>query len=90
MAETALHHDPVHRSGQIDVCGEKDDVFALQGGDGLVHLHQVGHHLLKRPLPLAAGARTGARVRPEFAGLLVVRLLRVQQGRTATCKNIKV
>ena len=88
MAEAALHHDPINGSGKIDIGGEEYDVFALQRGNRLVHLHQVGHHLLQRPLPFAAGARTGAWVWPELTGLLVVRLLRVQEWGPATCKTI--
>ena len=79
VAEAALHHDPVDGTGEVDVCGEEDDVFALQRRDRLVDLHQVRHHLLQRSLPLAAGTRTGAGVGPELASLLVLRLLGVQQ-----------
>jgi hypothetical protein len=41
VAEAALHHDPVDSSGQVDIGGKKDDVFALQRRDRLVDLHQV-------------------------------------------------
>ena len=41
VAETTLHHDPVYSPREIDVCGQEDDVFPLQCGDGLVDLHQV-------------------------------------------------
>ena len=30
---------------QIDVSGQEDNIFTLQRRDGLVHLHQVRHHL---------------------------------------------
>lgn len=29
VAEAGLHHDPVHSAGQVDVCGQEDDVLAL-------------------------------------------------------------
>lgn len=78
-AEAGLHHHPVHSPGQVDVCGEEDDVLPLQGGDGLVLVHQVGHHGVQRALPLAgrAGARAG--VRPELTELFVICLFRVWQ-----------
>ena len=45
VPETALHHDPIYGTGEVDVGGEEHDVLPLQGGDALVHLHEVGHHL---------------------------------------------
>ena len=48
VPETALHHDPIHGTGQVDVCSKEHDVFPLQRGDALVHLHQVRHDLLER------------------------------------------
>ncbi len=74
VAETALHHDPVDSAREVDVRGQEDYVLALQRGDGLVHLHQVRHHLLQGPLPLAGRPGAGAGVGPELAGLLVVNL----------------
>jgi hypothetical protein len=79
VSEAALHHDPVYGTGQIDVSGQEDDVLSLEGGDTLVHLHQVRHHLLERSLPLATGTGTGTRVRTELADLLVVQLLGVKE-----------
>ena len=38
------HVDVVTR--QIDVGCQEDNIFALQRCDGLVHLHQVRHHLI--------------------------------------------
>ena len=47
VAETALHHDPIHRAGQVDVRCQEDYVLALEGCDALVDLHEMGHHLKK-------------------------------------------
>lgn len=51
----------------------------LQRGDGLVLVHQVGHDGVQGALPLAGGAGARARVRPELAQLLVLRLVGVGQ-----------
>ncbi len=83
MVETALHHDPVDGAGQVDVRRQEDDVLALQRGYGLVNLHQVRHDLLEAALPFATGSRAGARIRSVLAGLLVVGLLRVEEGEGA-------
>ena len=79
MSKAALHHDPVHSSGQVDVRRQENNVLALQRRYGLVHLHQVRHHLLERSLPLAAGPRAGAGIRPKLARLLVLGFLSVQE-----------
>lgn len=47
VTETRLHHHPVHRAWQVDVCCQEDDVFPLQCGDGLVSMHQVRHDSLQ-------------------------------------------
>lgn len=78
-AEAGLHHHPVHRPGEVDVRGEEHDVLPLQGGDGLVLMHQVGHHGIQGALPLTGRAGAGAGVRPELAELLVVCFFRVGQ-----------
>ncbi len=80
MSEAALHHNPVHRPGQVDVRGEEDNVLALKRGDGLVNLHEMRHDLLQGALPFTRGPRAGAGVGPELARLLVVDLLRVEEG----------
>ena len=79
MSKAALHHDPVNSSGQVDVRRQENDVLALERRYGLVHLHQVRHHLLERALPLAAGTRAGAGIRPKLARLLVLGFLSVQE-----------
>ena len=79
VTKAGLHHDPVHGTRKVDVCGQENNVFALQRGDGLVDLCQVGHDLFQGPLPLATGARAGATVGSVFAGLLVVGLLSVKK-----------
>ena len=82
------HVDVVTR--QIDVGCQEDNIFALQRCDGLVHLHQVRHHLigqkynkltqlthshlLKAALPFAASAGARTRIRSELASLLVIHL----------------
>ena len=48
VAETALHHDPIHRAGQVDVRGQEDYVLTLEGCDALVDLHEMGHHLKEK------------------------------------------
>ena len=53
--------------------------LTLQSGDALVCHGEMVHHLVQAALPLTAGARTGALVRPTFARLLVGCLLCVQQ-----------
>merc|ERR1719479_6566 len=75
VAKTALHHHPIHSTRQIDVGCQEDNIFALQRCDGLVHLHQVRHHLLKAALPFAASAGARTRIRSELASLLVIHLL---------------
>ena len=83
VAKTRLHHHPVHSSRQVDVCGQEDDVFPLKGGDALVGVHEVGHHGLQGPLPLAGSAGTRTRVGAVFTDVFVLRLLRVVQGQGA-------
>lgn len=78
-AETGLHHHPVHGTREVNVCGKEDNVLPLQGGDGLVLVHQVGHDSIQGALPLAGSTRAGAGVRPELAQLLVVCFLCVGQ-----------
>lgn len=60
----------------------------LQRGDGLVLVHQVGHDGVQGALPLAGGAGAGARVRPELAQLLVLRLVGVGQGDLAARRGV--
>lgn len=79
VAEAGLHHDPVHRAGQVDICCQEDDVFTLQCGDGFVGVHEVGHDRFQGALPFARSARAGAGVRAELANLLVLRFLAVVQ-----------
>merc|ERR1719397_2253440 len=88
VPKTALHHHPVHSTRQVDVSGEEDNIFALQRGDGLVHLHQVRHHLFKAALPLAASTRARTRVRSKLAGLLMVHLLSVEEGHRAATTGV--
>lgn len=88
VAEAGLHHDPVHRAGQVDVRRQEDDVLALQRGDGFVGVHQVGHDRFQGALPFAGSARAGAGVRAELANLLVIRLLAVVQRQQATPRGV--
>lgn len=80
MAETGLHHHPVHGPWQVNVCGQKDDVFPLEGGDALMGVHEMGHHGFQGPLPLAGSARTRAGVGTVFTDVFVFWFLRVVQG----------
>ena len=80
MAETRLHHHPVHSSWQVNVCGQEDDVLSLKGGDALVGVHEMGHHGFQGPLPLAGSTRTRARVGTVFTDVFMLRLLGVVQG----------
>ena len=80
MAETRLHHYPVHGPRQVNVCGQEDDVFSLKGGDALVGVHEMGHHGFQGPLPLAGSTGTRARVGAVFTDVFVLRLFRVVQG----------
>ena len=84
MSEATLHHDPVNCPGEVNICGQEHNVFSLEGGDGFVDLHEVGHDLVEGALPLAgcSGTRTG--VGTVLAHFFVVHLLRVEQGRAAT------
>lgn len=75
VPEAALHHDPVHCARQVDVRGEEHDVLALQGGDGLVGLVEVSHHLVQGAGPLAGGPGAGTQVGPVLTAVLVIRLL---------------
>lgn len=84
VAEAGLHHDPVHRAGQVDVCCQEDDILALQRGDGFVGVHEVGHNCFQGALPFARSARAGAGVWAELANFLVLRLLAVVQRQQAT------
>jgi hypothetical protein len=84
MSKAALHHNPVDSPGQVDICGEEDNVLALECGDGFMCLHQVGHDLLQGSLPLATGTRAWTRVWPKLTRLLVVRLLCMQERQPAT------
>jgi len=36
---TRLNHNPIHSSAQIDICCQKDNVFALKCGYALVLMH---------------------------------------------------
>lgn len=80
MAETRLHHHPVHSSWQVNVCGQEDNVFSLKGGDALVGVHEMGHHGFQGPLPLAGSTGTRARVGTVFTDVFMLRLLGVVQG----------
>jgi len=88
VPETALHHHPVHSTRKIDVSGQEDNIFALQRRDGLVHLHQVRHHLFKAALPLAASTRARTRVRSKLACLLMIHLLSVKEGHRAAATGV--
>ena len=41
VVETALHHDPVHSPGQVDVRGQKHNVFTAECRYGLVRREKV-------------------------------------------------
>lgn len=71
-AKAGLHHHPVHSARQVDVCGQENDVLPLEGGDGLVLMHQMGHDRIQRALPLAGSTGARAGVRPELTQLFVV------------------
>jgi hypothetical protein len=88
VPKTALHHHPVHSTRQIDVGGQEDDIFALQGCDTFVHLHQVRHHLFKAALPLAASTRARTRVRSKLASLLMINLLSMEEGDSAAAAGV--
>lgn len=82
VAKARLHHHPVDRTGQVDVCRQEHNVLALECRDRLVRVDEVRHHLVERALPLARRSGARAQVRPELAGLFVFGLVRVgQQGR---------
>lgn len=88
VAEAGLHHDPVHRTGQVNVCCQEDDVLPLQCSDGFVGVHEVGHDCFQGALPFAGSARARAGVWAELANLLMLRLLTVVQRQQATRRGI--
>jgi len=63
MTEARLHHNPVHRTGKVDVRREKNNVFTLQRGDTFVRGHEMKHDLFEAALPFAGGSGTRARIR---------------------------
>lgn len=71
-AQVGLHHRPVHSPREINVCGEENDILFLQGGDGLVLIHQMGHHNIQRTLPLIGSTGAWAGVKPKLTELFVV------------------
>lgn len=78
-AKTRLHHHPVNSTRKVNVCSKENYIFSLQGGNGLVLMHQVGHDSIQGALPLTGSTRAGAGVRPELTELLMLCLLGVRQ-----------
>lgn len=83
VAKARLHHHPVDGPRQVNVRGQEDDVFSLQGGDAFVGMHEMGHHGFQGPLPLAGGSGARAGVGTVFTDVFVFWLLRVVQGQGA-------
>lgn len=83
VAKARLHHHPVDGPRQVNVRGQEDDVFSLQGGDAFVGVHEMGHHGFQGPLPLAGGSGARAGVGTVFTDVFVFWLLRVVQGQGA-------
>ena len=78
-AEARLKHHPVHRPGEGDVSGQKDNVLPAEGGDALVLLVEVVRDLLQVTLPLTRGSWDGAGVGTELTVLLVAASLAVEE-----------
>ena len=88
VVETALHHHPVHCTGQVDVRGQKHNIFPAEGGDSLVGREEMVENVVQRSFPFARGARTGAGVRSSLAARLVDAFLSMEETRWASIAGV--
>lgn len=88
VTKARLHHHPVNSTRQVNVRGEKNDVFSLKGGDAFVGVHEVGHDGLQGSLPLAGGTRARAGVGPILTDVFVFWLFCVVERQRAARRGI--
>lgn len=88
VTKARLHHDPVNRPWKVNVCGKKNDVFSLKGGNAFVGMHEVGHHGFQGSLPFTGGTRAWAGVGTILTDVFVFWLFCVMECQRAACCGV--